>query len=114
MALTPPRSTSAALTSAGYGRSANPSNVFLLSSVLCSRSNGAARSAASIASRCSLLMTAVLLGDQDGLAAGQPPGRGLVVDGGQVGQQPPLADVDRQLAGVPVGGQLAELGGVPA
>jgi hypothetical protein len=38
-------------------------------------------------------------GDQNGLA-GQLSGRGLVMDGSQVGQRPSLRDVDRQLAGV--------------
>jgi len=41
-------------------------------------------------------------GDQDGLA-GQSPGGGLVVDGGQVGQRPPFGDVDLQVAGVDAG-----------
>ena len=52
-------------------------------------------------------------GGQDGLA-GQLPGGGLVVDGGQVGQRPPLGDVDLQVAGVDAGDELAELGGVAA
>ena len=34
--------------------------------------------------------------------------------GGQVGQRPPLADVDRQLGGVDPGNELAELGAVAA
>ena len=52
-------------------------------------------------------------GDQNGLA-GQLAGGGLVVDGGQIGQRPPLSDVDLQVAGVDAGDQLVELGGVTA
>jgi hypothetical protein len=52
-------------------------------------------------------------GGQDGLAW-QLSGGSLVVDGGQVGQRPPLGDVDLQVAGVDAGDELAELGGVAA
>jgi len=37
--------------------------------------------------------------DQDG-PADQSPGDSFVMDGGQVGQRPPLSNVDLQVAGV--------------
>jgi hypothetical protein len=43
-------------------------------------------------------------GDEDGFA-GQPAGDGFVVDGGQVGQRPPIGNVDLQISGVDAGDQ---------
>src|SRR4029077_18596079 len=57
MAPTPPTVTSAAVTSAGYGRTMRASNDFRCSAVLWLRSNGSARMAASMASRCCLLIS---------------------------------------------------------
>jgi hypothetical protein len=50
-------------------------------------------------------------GDQDSLA-GQPPGNGLVMDGGQVGQRASLGHLDPQISGVDAGDQLGELGAI--
>ena len=52
-------------------------------------------------------------GDQDG-PAGQSPGDGFVMDGGQAGQRPAPGDVDLQVAGVGAGDELGTLGGVAA
>ena len=47
-------------------------------------------------------------GDQDGFA-GQLPGGRLVVDGGQVGQRPPLGHLDPQVSGVDLDNELSNM-----
>src|SRR5260370_11883858 len=115
MAPTPPRVTSAAATSAGYGRSAK--RVERLPVLFRALAQAERLGAQSRVNGLPLLLAHVSSsegsGGQDGLA-GQLPGGGLVVDGGQVGQRPPLGDVDLQVAGVDTGDELAELGGVAA